>query len=145
MVGYDRAPRSLAAKVLGCFWMVFVTLTIVTYISSYVNHMFWASTLHKHVGDPNVSPIRDLIDLVNHKDGYTYGCVRYVPVPVFSSRSPLFISCPPFFSSQPSFTSCRPIFSSRQPTLLRDHPLPARPFRFPPAPLLMYLFPLSPY
>ena len=85
VAGYDRAPRSLAAKVLGCFWMVFVTLTIVTYISSYVNHMFWASTLHKHIGDPNVSPIRDLIDLVNHKDGYTYGCVRCVLVPVFSS------------------------------------------------------------
>ena len=60
---------------MGCFWMVFVTLTIVTYISSYVNHMFWASTVQQR-SDPTLSPVRDLADLVEHKDGYTYGCVR---------------------------------------------------------------------
>ena len=72
--GYDRAPRSLASKTLGCFWMVFVTITLVTYTGSLFNILFWAS--NKHGMDPLQSPIRDLRDLISHKDGYTYGFIK---------------------------------------------------------------------
>ena len=72
--GYDRSPRSLANKVMGCFWMVFVTLFLVIYTGSYINNLFWASTVHGR--PPTEHPVRSLADLVMHKDGYTYGTMR---------------------------------------------------------------------
>jgi len=72
--GYDRSPRSLANKLMGCFWMVFVTLFLVIYTGSYINNLFWASTVHGR--PPTEHPVRSLADLVMHKDGYTYGTMR---------------------------------------------------------------------
>lgn len=73
--GYDRTPRCLASKLLGCIWMGFVTVTLVTYIGSFVNYMFWSSMVHGPK-NPLVPPIQSLRDLVNHAEGYTYGTIK---------------------------------------------------------------------
>ncbi len=44
--GYERAPRSVAGRVLSIFWFTFVTITLITYTASLVNWLFWASTVH---------------------------------------------------------------------------------------------------
>lgn len=73
--GYDRSPRSLASKMLSCCWMAFVTITLVTYIGSFVNYLFWASTVHTRP-DYSVLSQLDLKDLINHREGFTYGVVK---------------------------------------------------------------------
>ena len=70
--GYDRGPRSIASKTLGVFWFTFVTLTLVTYTASIVNHLFWASTVHGK--DPTQPPVRDLEHLI--MSDYAYGCIK---------------------------------------------------------------------
>jgi ABC-type amino acid transport substrate-binding protein len=47
--GFERAPRSLAAKFLTCVWFAFVTIVLVTYTAGIVNHLYWASMAHKSV------------------------------------------------------------------------------------------------
>lgn len=44
--GYEKSPRSLSAKTLSAFWLMFVTLTMVTYTGALINNLFWASTSH---------------------------------------------------------------------------------------------------
>ena len=51
---------------------MFVTLTLVTYTGSLVNHLFWASTAH---GNSLVAEVTSLEDLVRSKD-YDYGFIK---------------------------------------------------------------------
>ena len=53
--GYERAPRSVAGRILSVFWFTFITITLLTYTASLVNWLFWASTVHGK--DYTTSPI----------------------------------------------------------------------------------------
>ena len=48
----------MGAKLLTCVWFAFVTLVLVTYTGSLVNHLYWASMVHGT--DPTRAPLRDL-------------------------------------------------------------------------------------
>ena len=74
LAGYDRRPGSYAVRILSCFWMSFCLITIISYIGSASNHMFWADSVRRV--DPMESPVTNLRDLIEHKDGYNYGTVR---------------------------------------------------------------------
>lgn len=71
--GYERAPRSIAARVLSCFWFAFVTLTLATYTGSLMNHLFWASTVHGK--DLRAPPFHTLEEMLMNKE-YSYGLIE---------------------------------------------------------------------
>lgn len=71
--GFEKAPRSLASKFLGCIWFAFVSIVLVTYTAGIVNHLFWASMVHRNPS--NRAPFVDLAHLINSKE-YKYGVIR---------------------------------------------------------------------
>jgi len=44
--GFEKAPRSIAAKCLGCVWFAFVTIFLTTFIAGVLNNILWASMDH---------------------------------------------------------------------------------------------------
>ena len=72
MLGFERAPRSLASKCLTCVWFAFVSVTLVTYTAGIVNNLYWASMTHTA---PTTRPrYLDLAHVVNSRD-VKYGTV----------------------------------------------------------------------
>lgn len=68
--GFEKAPRSIASKFLGCVWFAFVSIVLVTYTAGIVNHLFWASMVHKSASTR--APFVDLAHLITNKE-YKYG------------------------------------------------------------------------
>lgn len=73
IIGFEKAPRSIASKFLGCVWFAFVSIVLVTYTAGIVNHLFWASMVHKSASIR--SPFVDLAHLITNKD-YKYGVLE---------------------------------------------------------------------
>lgn len=71
--GFERAPRSIAAKFLGCVWFAFVTVTLVTYTAGLINNLYWASMVHR-----SVSTRHHFIDLAHAIAGgdFVYGAIN---------------------------------------------------------------------
>lgn len=74
IVGFEKTPRSLASKFLGCVWFAFVSIVLVTYTAGIVNHLFWASMVHRS-GASVRTPFLDLAHLITNKE-YKYGVVE---------------------------------------------------------------------
>ena len=60
--GYDRAPRSVASKILMCAWFGFIVVALIMYTGSMVNHMFWASSVQSQRIDHK--PFKNLEELL---------------------------------------------------------------------------------
>jgi len=72
--GFERAPRSIAARLLACIWFAFVTISLVTYTAGIVNHLYWASMTHT-VTSAKPSRYVDLAHIVMAKD-IKYGVIK---------------------------------------------------------------------
>ena len=70
--GFDRTPRSLGGKLLTLAWFAFVSLFLIAYTGSVLNHLFWASAVQSK--NLREVPIDGLDDLV--KRNYTFGCIK---------------------------------------------------------------------
>ena len=58
IAGYDRSPRSTASKVLMVTWFIYAALALIMYMSSMINHLFWASSVQVNLMTQN--PLRSL-------------------------------------------------------------------------------------
>lgn len=71
--GYEKSPRSIGSRVLVCFWFMFVTITIITFTGSLINHLFWASRTQGQTS--LLEPFRNIEGMLMSGD-YEYGCVE---------------------------------------------------------------------
>lgn len=78
--GYERAPRSISARVLVIFWMTFVAFTLLSYTASLTNFLNHSShEKARKFRTPDV-PIYDPAELANDGHGLTYGTIETWPI-----------------------------------------------------------------
>ena len=82
--GFDRAPRSIGARLLSVFWFVFVSITLITYTGAIVNNLFWASTVHS--SGRNTLPFRDLEELAMHPDYKVSRLLKLFYILIFTTK-----------------------------------------------------------
>jgi hypothetical protein len=85
--------------------MVFVTITLVAYMGSFMNQLFWASTVSgKKPYDSPFTTLREMVDPeLNH--GYTYGCVNQSSTYKYITEvapGPLFEKMTKYFNDNPA-------------------------------------------